>query len=172
MPYIEKGIVKPNFFNSAQVQWDLSITSSSPQIINTELKPSFLLSSGFYNKAYNQFSDKVDISKLFTQMRETGKYQLDPDSGRLIEAIIHRKEIASDILYTKVIYHFICEEKYKEKLKYEFKKKMEIKKLEPISSLNTNEIYKEVGGKRYTKEEWDKLENELWENYKKKHKLY
>ncbi|MCX8677228.1 MULTISPECIES: hypothetical protein [unclassified Apibacter] len=49
---------------------------------------------------------------------------------------------------------------------------MEIKKLEPISSLNTNEIYKEVGGKRYTKEEWDKLENELWENYKKKHKLY
>lgn len=57
-------------------------------------------------------------------------------------------------------------------MKYEFKKNMEIKKLERISSLNTNEIYKEVGGKRYTKEEWDKLENELWENYKKKHKLY
>lgn len=173
LPYIEKGIVKPNFFNSANVQWDISITSVDSQHINLEMKPSFLLSSGFYNKAYSQFAEKIDISKLFTQMKETGNYQIEPGSGRLAQAIIHRKEKAAANLYTKVSYHFMSEEKYKEKLKNQSPKYTEKSKAvqDHFPTQNEKEVYKEINGKKYTKEQWEIYESKQWEIYAKKHNI-
>lgn len=169
LPYIEKGIVKPNFFNSANVQWDLSITSVDLQLIHLEMKPSFLLSSGFYNKAYGQFAEKIDISKLFTQMKETGKYQIESGSGRLAEAIIHRKEEAAANLYTKVSYHFMSEEKYKEKLKNKSQKYTE--EIKAVQEHISTQNVKEVNGKKYTKEQWESFERKQWEIYAKKHNI-
>ncbi|MNY45277.1 hypothetical protein D3C86_1803680 [compost metagenome] len=57
-----------------------------------------------------------DIGKLTTELDETGKYEIEEETGRLIQAKIFRNEIADEDLYMKMIYTLVCEEILKEKL--------------------------------------------------------
>lgn len=87
----------------------------------------------------------------------------------MAEAIIHRKEEAAANLYTKVSYHFMSEEKYKEKLKNKSQKYTE--EIKAVQEHISTQNVKEVNGKKYTKEQWESFERKQWEIYAKKHNI-
>lgn len=114
----------PNFFNSANVNWgykiknlDNPLLSSKETIIELIAEPTTSLGGiGFYNRAYGQFANLIDISKLDTSLIEKGIYRFNKDSGHLIEASLNRVEIADpENLYNKMQYTFYSDEilKYK-----------------------------------------------------------
>ncbi|WP_124533514.1 hypothetical protein [Chryseobacterium sp. KBW03] len=127
--FFEKNLPKSeiltgtNWFKTANVTWRYMYEiirdySNSDRNIILQVKgiPSVVLGAGFYQRAYLQFSQMKDIGKLTTELDETGKYEIEEETGRLIQAKIYRNEIADDDLYMKMTYTLVCEEILKEKL--------------------------------------------------------
>ncbi|MDR6513779.1 hypothetical protein [Chryseobacterium camelliae] len=115
-----------NWFNTANVTWRYTyeITrdySNSDKNIILEMKgfPSGVLGAGFYQRAYFQFSQMKDIGKLTTELNESAKYEIEEETGRLIQARIYRNEIADSDLYMKLTYTLMCEQILKDKLQKE-----------------------------------------------------
>lgn len=115
-----------NWFNTANVTWRYTyeITrdySNSDNNIILEVKgfPSEVLGAGFYQRAYFQFSQMKDIGKLTTELNESAKYEIEEETGRLIQARIYRNEIADSDLYMKLTYTLMCEQILKDKLQKE-----------------------------------------------------
>ncbi|MGK6342502.1 hypothetical protein ACMGDK_09700 [Chryseobacterium sp. DT-3] len=115
-----------NWFKTANVTWRYTyeITrdySNSDKNIILEVKgfPSGVLGAGFYQRAYLQFSQMKDIGKLTTELNESAKYEIEEETGRLIQARIYRNEIADGDLYMKLTYTLMCEEILKDKLQKE-----------------------------------------------------
>lgn len=115
----------PNFFNTANVNWaykiknlDNPLLTSDETIIELTAEPATGLGSiGFYNRAYGQFANLIDISKLDTSLNEKGIYRFHKESGRLIEASLMREEIADPKnLYNKMKYTLYNEEIFKYKM--------------------------------------------------------
>jgi len=115
----------PNFFNTANVNWgykiknlDNPLLTSNETIIELTGEPATGLGGiGFYNRAYGQFANLIDISKLDTSLSEKGIYRFDKESGRLIEASLDRVEIADpEKLYNKMRYTFYSDEIVKFKM--------------------------------------------------------
>lgn len=117
-----------NFFNSANVHWSFDLKnisnpllSSDEMIVEISGEPSVLLNIGFYNRAYIQFSNQIDVSKLETALQEKGIYRVDQYTGRIIEASLTREEIADpENLYTKLKYTFYSDEIFKYKMSNEY----------------------------------------------------
>ncbi|PUV24400.1 hypothetical protein [Sphingobacterium athyrii] len=116
----------PNFFNTANVNWgykiknlDNPLLTSNETIIELTGEPATGLGGiGFYNRAYGQFANLIDISKLDTSLSEKGIYRFDKESGRLIEASLDRVEIADpEKLYNKMRYTFYSDEIMKFKMR-------------------------------------------------------
>lgn len=116
-------LVLPNFFKTANVNWrytyeiskDYSFQNTN-SIIIINGQPSSL-GVGFYQRAYGQFSNIKDISRLNTAMEESGKYEIEEQTGRLIQAKVSRNEIADEDLYMKMTYILVNDAVLKEKLK-------------------------------------------------------
>ena len=115
----------PNFFNTANVNWaykiknlDNPLLTSDETIIELTAEPATGLGGiGFYNRAYGQFANLIDISKLNTSLNEKGIYRFHKESGRLIEASLMREEIADPKnLYNKMKYTLYNEEIFKYKM--------------------------------------------------------
>jgi hypothetical protein len=116
-----------NFFNSANVHWSFNLKnisnpllSSDEMIVELSGEPSVLLNIGFYNRAYVQFANQIDTSKLQTSLNEKGVYRVEEPTGRMIEASLTREEIADpENLYTKLKYTFYSDEIFKYKMSNE-----------------------------------------------------
>ncbi|MDC8106937.1 MULTISPECIES: hypothetical protein [Chryseobacterium] len=117
-----------NLFNSANVHWSFDLkNSSNPLLSSDEMivelsgEPSILLNIGFYNRAYIQFSNQIDVSKLETSLNEKGIYRTEKSTGRIIEASLTREEIADpENLYAKLKYTFYSDEILKYKMSDEY----------------------------------------------------
>ncbi|RQE00795.1 hypothetical protein [Prevotella intermedia] len=162
IPY-KGGVTKSNFFNTTNVDWAFfykSMGYNKEEEGNVHIKveghPSFYLTRLFYSNAYSQFRDKIDIHKLNTELKEEANYQINEKTGRLIEASIIRREIADpENLYVEYAYELMCNDIFKEK--------MRIKDLED-EEFESQMVYKTYRGREYTKEEWEKLEDNPWTN--------
>ena len=125
LPYDTKDISKPNFFNSANVQWSCFVnpmqelpTDAVSVSVNIDMSPFMPLGIGFYNRAYSQFANQIDITKLNTRLKETGTYKINPQTGKLLEARLYREEVADEKqLFTKIKYTLMSEPVYKEFIK-------------------------------------------------------
>ncbi|TWP29929.1 hypothetical protein ETU09_02810 [Apibacter muscae] len=182
IPSTQKDLTQPNFFNTAQVQWTRSFREYErdkiPGLLQVEVltQPTFMLSDGFYNRAYSQFADKIDISTVNTLLREEGKFQIEETSGRLIQAIIKRKEEAAPNLYTRLTYTLLSDEIYKQKLKEqpqayrhpENKKENAINNPEEKNETTPYKIYR---GKKYSQEEWEDFEAKQFKIYAEKNNI-
>ncbi|WP_312076428.1 hypothetical protein [Chryseobacterium sp.] len=117
-----------NIFNSANVNWSYHLSlahnpllSSDEIIIESSAEPSILLNIGFYNRAYIQFANQIDIKKLDTSLIEKGIYRIEKSTGRIIEASLSREEIAHpEDLYAKLKYTFYSDEILKYKMSDEY----------------------------------------------------
>lgn len=113
-----------NVFNSANVYWSFNLKnisnpllSSDEMIIELSGEPSVLLNTGFYNRAYVQFANQIDIRKLDTSLSEKGIFRVDQTTGRMIEASLSREEIADhENLYNRLKYTFYSDEILKFKM--------------------------------------------------------
>lgn len=140
LPFENKSI-KPNFFNTAYIEWVTSAkisekSTSNSIFIDLKSEPIYMLPADFYKKAYASFAEKIDISKLFTKINEKGKYQIDTQTGKLIRAEINRIERADQSLYTKLTYSLITESLYQEQLQTSPKR---YKTLSGINEKNNSE---------------------------------
>lgn len=113
-----------NFFNSANVHWSFKLKDiADPRLPEDEAliellgAPAVPLGPGFYNRAYLQFDRLINIKKLDTTLLEKGRFRINKNSGRLVEASLLREEIADkEDLYTKMKYTIYSEEILKSKL--------------------------------------------------------
>lgn len=111
-PIKDKIISGTNFFNTANVQWKMDIESTAflpneNQYVDITMKaqPASTLTAGFYNAAYNQFANKIDISKLNTQLDQYEIRKVQIKTGKVMEALLTKTEIAdAEKLYTKLKY--------------------------------------------------------------------
>jgi hypothetical protein len=117
-------LVLPNFFKTANVNWKYNFeTSKDHSFQNTNLMitlngiPSTPLGAGFYQRAYGQFSNIKNISNLSTLLEETGKYEIEEETGRIIQAKVSKSEIADEDLYMKMTYILVNDQVLKEKLR-------------------------------------------------------
>jgi hypothetical protein len=181
LPFVKNDVSKYNFFNSANVQWQCKVdsptllpTHATSMIVNLKMKPFVTLGAGFYNKAYNQFANQIDISKLKTTLSEIGIYNVNPQDGRVIEATLHREEVADDKqLYSKLKYTFMSENVFLSSLK---NKETQVKQqqLQNNSEQKQQESQKQQkpymvyeGKSFFTKEEWDEFEKKKYEEFVK-----
>lgn len=117
-----------NFFNSANVHWSFNLKNMSNPLLSVDEmivelsgEPSILLNVGFYNRAYIQFANQIDVSKLETSLQEKAIYRVDKSTGRMIEASLTREEIADpEHLYAKLKYTFYSDEIFKYKMSNEY----------------------------------------------------
>jgi hypothetical protein len=113
LPYDNAHTIMPNFLNTANLNWQKKIIASDIRkgIADVELKTTpFFVQKDFNERAYSQFKNKMDISKIIPSLRETGNYKIDIDSGKVIEAVLKREEVAdNDMLYTKLEYRFVSD---------------------------------------------------------------
>ncbi len=177
IPYNKTDLIQFNYFNTANVQWNLNVNVSENTANFTQISykahPLYMLTKGFYNRAYSQFSDKIDLSKLNTKLKETGEYYIEGNTGKLIKAVVKKSEEADTRLYTRMTYTFMSEKVYKDVLKQKpklYEDELTQKELQEIGTHKNENIYKIYKGKNYTQEEWVKKEQELWEEYQKSKK--
>lgn len=124
IPFTE-NLPLPNFFKTANVNWKYAFdfsqdytNNNSNIIITLDGKPSTSLGTGFYQRAYGQFSNIKDISKLNnTILEEIGKYEVESNSGRIIQAKVTKNEIADEDLYMKMTYILVNDEILKKDLR-------------------------------------------------------
>ena len=111
-PIKDKIIPGTNFFNTANVQWKMDIESTAflpneNQYVDITMKaqPASTLTARLYNAAYNQFANKIDISKLNTQLDQYEIRKVQIKTGKVMEALLTKTEIAdAEKLYTKLKY--------------------------------------------------------------------
>ncbi|KFF01726.1 SH3 domain-containing protein [Chryseobacterium luteum] len=128
LPFNKKDIIKPNFFNSANVQWSCFVnpmhelpTDVQSFSVNIDMQSFMPLGVGFYSRAYGQFANQIDITKLNTRLKESGTYKINPQTGKLLEAFLYREEVADEKqLFTKMQYTLMSEAVYKESIKDKF----------------------------------------------------
>lgn len=125
LPHTDHAVSGYNLLNTANLLWSFKTTSNHPiksgfnnTKVRFEGRPATLLPAGFYNKAYGQFSDKLNISKLHTTLLQRGEHLIDYDTGCVQKATIEKKEIADpNELFTKLRYELISD---KQRDKQEF----------------------------------------------------
>jgi|GEM_PF-729007 len=176
LPHVDNLVTEPNFFKTANVQWKYSILKANEDIgfpiTNVILRgvPFLPLEPGFYTRAYSQFSNIKDIGNLTTKLEENGKYEIDSQTGRVIEVHLFRNEVADDDLYMKLSYKMYSEGRTKENLeKNKEGTTVNHKKFDDHKE-DVSRVYKIVDGKKYTYEEWKKYEQEQWEIYQERKK--
>jgi hypothetical protein len=104
-----------NVLNTTNLNWEKKITpvqSAGKDIMNLELesKPVFM-PKDFINRAYSQFKDKLDHSRINPKISETGFYTIDVTRGKVLKASLKREEIADpELLFAKLEYQFIADE--------------------------------------------------------------
>lgn len=115
-----------NWFKTANVSWRYSYEvvkdynhSDNNLTIHLKGTPSGGLGAGFYQRAYLQFSQMKDVGNLTTELEESGKYEIEEDTGRLIQAKVSRNEVADEDLYMKMTYILVNDQILKEKLQKE-----------------------------------------------------
>jgi hypothetical protein len=178
IPYSNQSITKPNIFNTINVQWQMNISkaneiAANEVIYNVETKPFLPLTSGFYNKAYGQFADKIDVSKLNTTLQESAVYKIDSKTNKIISAVLHKIEIADDKqLYSKLKYTFMSENAFLSSLKNkEIQNKQQLQnnsEQKQQESQKQQKPYMMYEGKSFsTKEEWDDFEKKKYEEFVK-----
>lgn len=110
-----KGYVKgTNIFNTAEIDWKMETESSpvlppSSQIktvaITCRCEPKNTLKREFYQAAYSQFENKIDIKLLNSQLFQQETRMIDYLTGRVLEAEVNKQEIADEQrLYNKLSY--------------------------------------------------------------------
>ncbi len=112
LPYVKQSVPGVNVFNTANLLWtyEAKQTQSSNSQNNLETVrykayPTNRPKDGFYNAAYGQFKDKIDINNLYTRMNQQAEYTIDNDIGKLYDAIIIKEEIADENqLYSTIKY--------------------------------------------------------------------
>ncbi|MGO4288974.1 hypothetical protein [Chitinophaga sp. RAB17] len=102
-----------NHFQQAQVDWSYSIrsnvtlpvmTNQSSVIIDVTGYPVTRLDNNWIKKAYSAFQN-VDTSQIKPHLTELGKYNIDPQTGRLKEAYLLKEEIAHpQFIFSKMEY--------------------------------------------------------------------
>ncbi|MCD2422960.1 hypothetical protein LQ567_09320 [Niabella pedocola] len=120
-PFRAKREQQYNFFNTAmlQMQFGGHLVSEGSHTVQLEISgtPLFGL-GGFTRKAYAQFADQLPLHKLAPEIADNSNYLLDKKTGKVLEAARQKYEIADEKnLYLKLDYHFLSEEKYRERLK-------------------------------------------------------
>ncbi|WP_300602218.1 hypothetical protein [Niabella sp.] len=120
-PFRAKREQQYNFFNTAMLhlQFGGHLVSEGSRTVQLEIRgtPLFGL-GGFTKKAYAQFADQLPLHKLAPVIADNSNYLLDKKTGKILEAARQKQEIADEKnLYLKLDYHFLSEEKYRERLK-------------------------------------------------------
>ncbi|WP_461532121.1 hypothetical protein [Sinomicrobium sp.] len=118
----KKTVVKPNFFNTANVQWEYTIYTdnntpydSKYVKVYSKANPYAGLGQGFNQRAYKHFSEQIDIAKLEPILTEHTSFGIEQDTGKLLEAVIRKEEIAKkENLYTKMNYYIVSDTLLKE----------------------------------------------------------
>ncbi len=123
LPFAKSNIQKNNFFNTITIPWEHVVkvekgfdTEKSSATIMVQLKslPAYKLDNAFYEKAYSQFAEQIDITKLKTELKEEGTYIIESSTGKLLEAVLQRNEIAdAEKLFTKITYTLIADNRPK-----------------------------------------------------------
>ncbi|REC61806.1 hypothetical protein DRF65_13790 [Chryseobacterium pennae] len=120
-----KSISGTNIFNTANMTWNMKIEtpaylsnhSESIRVV-TRFNPKDSFTSGFYNTAYKQFEDKINITNLNVQLEQTETRQLDFSNGKLEKAMISKREIVDEKkLYNIVNYSMLSDSEQKNELK-------------------------------------------------------
>jgi len=112
-----------NLFNTANVDWRFSInniyeTNKLNVIkIKSEAEPKHSLSSKFCNTAYQQFSEHIDLSKLSVDLTQQSNYQINYDTGKVMQSQTIKIEKVHPKLYMKISYTLMCDEIYKKAIK-------------------------------------------------------
>ncbi|MBC9797865.1 hypothetical protein [Sinomicrobium weinanense] len=120
--HTQKTVVKPNFLNTANVQWAYSIYTDNDNTydsgcisIYAKADPHGGLGQGFNQRAYKNFSQQIDVGKLEPVLAEHITFGVERQTGKLLEALVRKEEIAQqESLYTKMNYHVISDTLLKE----------------------------------------------------------
>jgi hypothetical protein len=124
LPFRKSNVFKNNFFNTINIPFEYNIELDADHIqeipntftVSLNAAPSSRPGKDFNLQAYKQFAEKIDISKLSTALNETGLYEIDGQTGRLLKAGLQRNEIAeSDKLFTKMTYTLTADSLYNKK---------------------------------------------------------
>jgi hypothetical protein len=119
LPFARNDIEKNNFFNTIKMPWDYNVQiqnnkqleNAGPTVIAEVIAtPANKLKSDFYQQAYAQFAGQIDITTLHTNMSEVGTYIIEKETGKLLEALLQRNEIAdTQKLFTKMTYTLLAD---------------------------------------------------------------
>jgi hypothetical protein len=119
IPTKQKEIKTTNFLRTAFVDWKFSwfINLEIPvedgeTLITLEAKP-VELTEQWYQEAYKQFAEMINIRQLRTDMAENGNFRYDKRTGKLLEAKLFRTEIADKELFSKTTYTLMTESEVK-----------------------------------------------------------
>lgn len=103
-----------NIFNTAALEWKSTTensnvlppdNTSNVLAVTTKSEPKHPLEKAFYQAAYSQFTDKIDIKLLDTQLFQQETRMIDYATGRLQEAEVEKQEVADEKkLYNKLKY--------------------------------------------------------------------
>lgn len=174
-----KSIVGTNIFNTANLEWAIKMETNSSladeiKTVKTTAIPKFPLTLGFYNAAYQSFSNKIKLENLQTTLIQKEERDVEFYNGKVRKALIEKHEIADqNKLYNKMKYSLLSDTEVKKQNRIEENQNKysssEMKENEVL--LNTsNSVYKVVNGKEYTYEEWKEYEEEQWKIYQKNRK--
>lgn len=98
-----KSIPGTNIFNTANMTWNMKIEapaylsnhSESIRVV-ARFNPKDSLTNGFYNTAYKQFEDKINIKDLSVKLEQSETRQIDFSTGKLEKATITKSEIVDE----------------------------------------------------------------------------
>jgi hypothetical protein len=122
LPYINKNLIRPNFFNTVNAKWQMDIGRGEPvegsqPIMKFKLHASAMMQGDFSERAYGQFADKLDIKKLVPDITEKATYKINYKTGAIVAALVDRDELTgNEALYTKTRYSLMGSTVYREYL--------------------------------------------------------
>ena len=173
-----KRIPGTNIFNTANLEWDMSIeemsanSSENTICITVNSHPVRPFSDGYINAAYHQFKDKVDVDYQKVKMYQREDRYIDRETGKLNESVVKKlEEIEPKKLFQKFNFKMISDtEKRKQKEKKNAVKVAQTPEPPKPDEATKPEIYKVVDGKEMTYEEWKQYEERQWQIYQEKKK--
>ena len=173
-----KRIPGTNIFNTANLEWDMSIEEmsaiSSENIIciTVNSHPVRPFSEGYINAAYHQFKDKVDVDYQKVKMYQREDRYIDRETGKLNESVVKKlEEIEPQKLFQKFSFKMISDtEKRKQEEKKNAVKVAQTPEPPKPDEATKPEIYKVVDGKEMTYAEWKAYEERQWQIYQEKKK--
>jgi hypothetical protein len=124
LPFRKSNVFKNNFFNTINIPFEYNVRMEADYVkqpsgtldVFLNASPSSQPGKDFNLQAYKQFADKIDVSKLSTTLNETGAYEIDGQTGKLLKAELQRNEIADiDKLFTKMTYILTADSLYSKK---------------------------------------------------------